>query len=864
MGIFNFIKSAFNNSESEKEPDYDAIINDAYNEMKTKGQQHWWSLKANEIETFSNKVLTLTDKQKVGFITQSVYKIHKYHKDRRSYSSDDKEYKITNIADAFMQHLFKTKLLLNDGDIDEIITSFFTYPKYDHGSQIIYWPINMLVNQIEKQVKERGVSDKLNELLQKLSKRIKEQVAYHQEKEQAKILAKIDTMLFNSDDKNVGVKPTFFPGDDEFGKYANETIKKLNETDRQNWFKLMLHAQKASGGKPSKKYLDESKVLFKEFSAEKYKLFVNEWVLFITSMKEKTEEHNSQYGGNNYTYSTSEFICSPNIDIIKGFIWSCVHFHDKTTLFNIAQLADRAYRKIPGKGPAAAAIGNACLYVLANSKGLDGVGHLSRLKLRIKQSSTQNQIEKYLQEAATAQGVSIHEIEDMAVDDYDLAEGKREYDFDGYKAVLEITGIGKTSLNWFKPDGTPQKAVPSVLKDKFASKLKKLKETIKQVELTVSAQRDRLDRMFKSNRSISAAAFNEFYFTHGLMSYLTQKIIWAVEKDGKKEVVFFLNQKWCNNKSEVIDISAADNINFSLWHPVFASVKEIKTWREFMMEHKIVQPLKQAYREVYLLTDAEINTVTYSNRMASHILKQHQFNSLAKTRGWKYSLMGAFDNGIYNQFASTDLKEYGLKAEFWVNEVNADDAFNDTGIWNYIATDQVRFTDTVSGNVKELIEIPAIVLSEIMRDVDLFVGVASVGNDPNWRDSGGLTLYHDYWQAYSFGDLNEVAKTRKSILEGLIPRLKIAKVAELKDKFLVIKGKLRTYKIHIGSTNILMEPNDQYLCIVPDRGKKDIERNIFLPFEGDNGLSVILSKAMLLADDDKISDTTITSQINRK
>ena len=93
--------------------------------------------------------------------------------------------------------------------------------------------------------------------------------------------------------------------------------------------------------------------------------------------------------------------------------------------------------------------------------------------------------------------------------------------------------------------------------------------------------------------------------------------------------------------------------------------------------------------------------------------------------------MGAFDNGIYNQFASTDLKEYGLKAEFWVNEVNADDAFNDTGIWNYIATDQVRFTDTLTGNVKELVEIPAIVLSEIMRDVDLFVGVASVGNDPN-------------------------------------------------------------------------------------------------------------------------------------
>jgi hypothetical protein len=28
----------------------------------------------------------------------------------------------------------------------------------------------------------------------------------------------------------------------------------------------------------------------------------------------------------------------------------------------------------------------------------------------------------------------------------------------------------------------------------------------------------------------------------------------------------------------------------------------------------------------------------------------------------------------------------------------------------------------------------------------------------------------------------------------------------------VVKGELRTYRIHLGSGNILMEPNDQYLC----------------------------------------------------
>jgi hypothetical protein len=36
-----------------------------------------------------------------------------------------------------------------------------------------------------------------------------------------------------------------------------------------------------------------------------------------------------------------------------------------------------------------------------------------------------------------------------------------------------------------------------------------------------------------------------------------------------------------------------------------------------------------------------------------------------------------------------------------------------------------------------------------------------------------------------------------------------------------------------------------------------------LPFEGDRTLSIIISKAMLLAEDSKLKDPTITRQIDR-
>jgi hypothetical protein len=209
---------------------------------------------------------------------------------------------------------------------------------------------------------------------------------------------------------------------------------------------------------------------------------------------------------------------------------------------------------------------------------------------------------------------------------------------------------------------------------------------------------------------------------------------------------------------------------------------------------------------------------------------------------------------------------------------------NETGTYLYLATDQVRFypIDTAQnyahasgggyehswygrGPLREpvpLEHIPPLVLSEVLRDVDLFVGVASVGNDPAWLDGGRQMGHQDYWRSYAFGDLSESARTRRAVLEQLIPRLKIAPRCRLSERFLHVCGDIRSYKIHLGSGNILMEPNDQYLCIVPARGATaGAEGTRFVPFEGDGTLAVILSKALLLAEDTKITDPTITRQL---
>jgi hypothetical protein len=57
-----------------------------------------------------------------------------------------------------------------------------------------------------------------------------------------------------------------------------------------------------------------------------------------------------------------------------------------------------------------------------------------------------------------------------------------------------------------------------------------------------------------------------------------------------------------------------------------------------------------------------------------------------------------------------------------------------------------------------------------------------------------------------------------------------------------------------------MSPDDSYLCIVPGRSADPLA-GVFLPFEGDQTLGVIVSKAFLLANDSEITDPSISRQI---
>lgn len=678
---------------------------------------------------------------------------------------------------------------------------------------------------------------------------------------------------------------------------------------RATWTHLIDHCMGSSGSAPSGKWSTRASELVKTIGKRDFEAAALRWLPLIN--EPRTTVATSGY----YQLPIGSIqLLDRSMNTLRGLCWAVSLAPTPTNTTDIArmlgQLVLSAYRKVPGRGPRAILVGNAAIHALGQMKGPDALGQLAMLRVKVKFGVGQKMLEKALNAAATREGLPRDEIEELAVPSYGLTDvGVRAEEIGEYLVELRIEAGGTLDLTFTKratdaaSDGKAkskppkaQKSVPASIKAAFADDLKELKAAAKDIASMLPAQRDRIDSLFVENKSWPLATWRERYLDHPLVGTIARRLIWTFTPPADSSAAS-AHATWLGGSASLVTVDGApftpaENASVSLWHPINHATDDIIAWRRFFEDRQIRQPFKQAHREVYILTDAERNTGTYSNRYAAHIIRQHQFNALCGARHWKNKLRLMVD-AEYPP-ATRHLRAFGLRAEFWVEGAGDDYGVhtNEAGTFHFLATDQVRFYNenaaqgtahagggayvrdhAAPGNpINEPIsldQIPALAFSEIMRDVDLFVGVGSIGNNPQWSDGGPTNEHRDYWWQFSFGEMSESGKARRDILSRLVPRLKIAPVSTLSEQFLVVKGKLRTYKIHLGSGNILMEPNDQYLCIVPSsRDETSVGASggpgVFLPFEGDRTLSIILSKAFMLAADDTIVDPSIRSQIARR
>jgi hypothetical protein len=675
--------------------------------------------------------------------------------------------------------------------------------------------------------------------------------------ESRKFLRLLDEILDGQQQRSVTIRP------DDWGKQVIVLLEEMKPDLQEHWLTLLEHCA-ASGSTPSNKWLAQIPHLIAALGQEHFCRLVTSWLdAFGRNRGARLEEENA--------------------NMLRGLAWCCAHLEDAQVAASLADAAIEGYRKITGLGPRSPKIAGACIYTLKSMPNLQGAAQLERVRLNVKQPSYLQVLESALDEVAQQAGMTRADLEELTVPTFGFEQGNPRISIGSAVAEIQIVGL-TAQLQWYDASGLPQKAEPAEVKRDHKAKVKELKRQCDDITRLLVAQRDRLERLPLSERSWSLAAWRERYLDHPLVGCVTRRLLWRFT-DGK----CVHDAIWLDGQLVGVDdqpLECSETTIVSPWHPILCDADTVLTWRIWLEQHEITQPFKQAHREIYLLTDAERTTRVYSNRFAAHILRQHQFHALATGRGWHNQLRLMVDDNYAP--ATLELPHWGVRAEFWVEGTGEEYGIdtNETGTYLYLATDQVRFyrigaarnlAHAGGGGYRAasswhqpeddsaplpLEHIPPLVLSEVLRDVDLFVGVASVGNDPTWYDGGHESRHQTYWHSYSFGELSATAETRKHLLGRLLPKLAIADRCCIEGRFLKVRGELRTYKIHLGSGNILMEPNDHYLCIVPGQSKaRTTWEGVFLPFEGDTVFSIILSKAFLLAADTDISDPTITRQI---
>lgn len=385
---------------------------------------------------------------------------------------------------------------------------------------------------------------------------------------------------------------------------------------------------------------------------------------------------------------------------------------------------------------------------------------------------------------------------------------------EGYDVTLVIDGLSPT-LRICKAGKTLKSAPPAIRKN---ADFVALKAQQTQLQEQIARFCRTLETMMSSGETLTLDVLKTLLRMPAVRLLLEQLIVQADDA-----VLGWLDSATLT----VTDLEGrqyAIEQNLRIAHPFHLfTAGQLSAWQKEVVSRRRVQPFKQAFRELYLLTPAERSTRLWSNRFVGHRLRGKVAARLLQVRNWSTS---SVDDIYYES------KEHGIYATF---------NFLDTG--HYLSETEHFTFDTIAfyrdQKALPLEQVPPLLFSEVMRDADLLVSVAHAAD--------GYSTSH------------ETLQRRAELIGELIQGLGLQNV-KCEGHFLHITGQRANYRIHLGSAAIHIEPGN-YLCIVPAGGSAP---ELYLPFaDTDRKMTEVLSKMFLLQDDMNITDSQILEQIQR-
>ncbi|HEY2467273.1 MAG TPA: DUF4132 domain-containing protein [Terracidiphilus sp.] len=560
----------------------------------------------------------------------------------------------------------------------------------------------------------------------------------------------------------------------------------------------------------------------------------------------------------------------------KGVIWCLGLRAEREAAQAIADFTLACLRKIPMIGAVSQKVGFAGVQALGAMDCSEAVAQLTRLRAKVKYTVALKLIEKSLQQAAERNGISTEELEDISVEGYGLdQQGAKEIAVGDATAQLQLGTDGNVSLRWWNADGKLVKSPPLHVRKAFSKEIRALGSLAKEIEQAFAAQRFRVESSFLAPRSIPLRHWRQYYAEHPLLGFLGRRLIWAFS-DGKgwERSGMWHNGTVCDAAGNPLEHAgnyasekaASDAIRVRLWHPLASNAGEVRHWRERIFSAAIRQPFRQAFREFYEVSEDERQTRMYSNRFAGIYLRQHQLANLCRGRGWEYRLMGIGFDG--HNLPTKGLPQWNMQVQVHVDlPPDRDGALRDSGLGEqsgfginlFVESNQVRFYRDRHEIAVD--EVPAMLYSEVMRDVDLFTTVCAIGEEENWRDEGDGTLGVS-GERITLPQLSAAILLRADILTRVLPQTPIADRCRLESSHIEVQGQLGRYRISLASglAALITDFGMRWLRI-PQKLLAEVPLDLDdFPIELDYRTELIVRKGYLLADDWKIEDPELIRQ----
>ncbi|WP_052131666.1 DUF4132 domain-containing protein [Planococcus sp. CAU13] len=389
-------------------------------------------------------------------------------------------------------------------------------------------------------------------------------------------------------------------------------------------------------------------------------------------------------------------------------------------------------------------------------------------------------------------------------------------DMEGYTVHIAIDDNGKSRLLIFRDEKELASLPAKLKKNEYVKTLKEIHSKLKE---QYSRNRIELEKSLILQTPFRAAELHQM-LQNPTVAPLVKKLVFQIgERFG-----FIGETGLMQEDGEVYPLQQTEAATIAHC----ATLQEHGVWAAYqriIYDQKVVQPFKQVFRELYVLNEDEKQDGYRSLRYAGHQLQPAKAIALFRGRSWTIH----YETGLQKVYHQENIIATVDAMADWFSPADIESP----------ALEHVAFFHRRTHEPVKLMDIPPIIFSETMRDVDLAVSVAHVGGvDPE----ASLTTI----------------EMRKAII-GESLRLTKTENVRLDKNFAVIKGTMGEYGVHLGSGSVQrMAIGSIYIIPVHSQHRG----RLFLPFlDEDPKTAEILAKILLLANDQTIKDPHILAQL---